>query len=71
MVDLVDLLEGLIDLVEGLVDLGESQVVGLVGLVNRDGLDPLADLQVLKVLIPILVPMGGVAFEGYCFGGFF
>ena len=42
-----------------LVDLGQYQAAGLVDLVDREGLDPLADLQVLKVLIPLLVPMEG------------
>ena len=42
-----------------LVDLGEYQAVGLVGLVDREGLDLLAGLLVLKVLLPLLVPMEG------------
>ena len=52
-------MDGLGDLVDYLVDLGDYQAVGLADLVDRDELDLLANLQVLKVLIPLLVPMEG------------
>ena len=42
-----------------LVGLGDYQAVGLVDLVDREGLDLLTDLQALQVLILFLVPMEG------------
>ena len=42
-----------------LVDLGDYQAIGLVDLVDREGLDLQADLQALPVLLPLLVPMEG------------
>ena len=53
-----------------MVDLGESQAVGLVGLVDREGLDLLTDLLALQVLLPLLVPMEGQSLRDFVLEGF-
>ena len=42
-----------------LVDLGDYQAIGLVDLMDREGLDLQTDPQALLVLLPLLVPMDG------------
>ena len=53
-----------------LVDMGDYQAAGLVDLVDKEGLDLLPDLQVLKVLLSLLLPMEEWPLKDFLLVGF-